>query len=161
MTDQKHRFDAFWSGVKEGSKKELIDKIVSKISDPIADIIILNLHEKFPHLSHLAPTVKAISSAATLMLIAEALGMALPLIDNSPLQNKKDKIEFLESYLRVYAGEKTAKQILELIWSIIPSILDVFSEVTGETNDTPFLLEEETRLDDFAPPPLLKEELIV
>lgn len=149
------KMSPFWSGLKDGSKKKAIDKLVSNFSDPIADLILDQLVVKFPNLNISTPIVRAMVQCAAILLLSEAVGIVMPLASKNMTSSKKERLESVEAYLRNFAGQKAGEEMMDLACSVLPAVLEHLADAITSPDEVGSLSESnETYL-----PPLLIEEV--
>lgn len=148
------RLDPFLKGLKAGSAKRAVDKLTSKISDPVAEILVLKIQAEFPQLVFAVPTIKSLVQAVIIMGVAELFGFASKHAEGS--ESLKDKSIYLEQFLRNYAGQKTGEELVDLVTRLLPIIMESFKDLSSE--DLRLLADSN---EDFSVPMALSEESIV
>lgn len=128
--------DAMLLGLKEGSTKRAIDKIVGKISDPVATFLLEKIKEQVPTSEYSDSTIRVLTHATVLLAISEILGFALytlPAVNELSKDSAyREKAVYLERYLRFYASEKAGQEFIGLLWNFLPLLISQVSELSTD-----------------------------
>ena len=127
MTSKK-RMNAFKKGLKQGVAKQSVDNTLSLVTAKVAEVLNDKLSAAGFSLILDEKILDEFMKCVIMLGIAEMADLAGDHVD----EKNRLKIDMISNFMREYSGEKCGRELVDILFKIIPVVFGVFAGYSAE-----------------------------